>query len=179
MKNIADKRQNERFNLEVPLNLKINDGSANKKNIKLKTKDISSSGAFVSTDLPLDEGATLEIEIDIPLDILKDIKGNSAKIAIKGQVIRISEQGIALSFNLGCEFKYMSAEKKHTDDPSDLTQREIEILDLISKGASNKKIADVLFISPHTVKTHLHNIFKKINVTRRLQAALWAAKNLQ
>jgi len=59
-----------------------------------------------------------------------------------------------------------------------LTQREIEILTMVTVGAKNEKIADKLFISQHTVKTHLYNIFKKINVPNRLQAALWAAKHL-
>ena len=59
-----------------------------------------------------------------------------------------------------------------------LTPREIEIVSMIATGAANSHIADKLCISPHTVKTHLYNIFKKINVPNRLQAALWAAKNL-
>ena len=59
-----------------------------------------------------------------------------------------------------------------------LTQRETEILALVAVGARNEEVADELCISPHTVKSHLHNIFKKIEVPNRLQAALWAAKNL-
>ena len=59
-----------------------------------------------------------------------------------------------------------------------LTAREIEILALVAVGSRNEEIADKLCISPHTVKTHLYNIFKKINVPNRLQAAFWAAKNL-
>ena len=59
-----------------------------------------------------------------------------------------------------------------------LTQREMEILSLIAIGAKNEEIAEKLFVSTNTVKTHIYNIFKKINVTNRLQAALWAAKNL-
>lgn len=59
-----------------------------------------------------------------------------------------------------------------------LTQREVEILSLIAVGAKNEEIADKLFVSTNTVKTHIYNIFKKIKVTNRLQAALWAAKNL-
>ena len=59
-----------------------------------------------------------------------------------------------------------------------LTSREIEIMAMISIGAKNEEIADKLFISPNTVKTHIYNIFKKINVPNRLQAALWAAKHL-
>ena len=49
---------------------------------------------------------------------------------------------------------------------------------LIAQGYTNNEIAHHLFISPHTVKTHLQNIFGKIKVTQRLQAALWAAKYL-
>jgi DNA-binding CsgD family transcriptional regulator len=48
---------------------------------------------------------------------------------------------------------------------------------MVASGATNEQISDRLFLSRHTVKTHVYNIFKKINVTNRLQAALWAAKN--
>jgi len=63
-------------------------------------------------------------------------------------------------------------------DTTMLTPREIEILTMVSVGAKNEDIADELFISPNTVRTHIYNIFKKIDVPNRLQAALWAAKNL-
>lgn len=59
-----------------------------------------------------------------------------------------------------------------------LTERQIEILAMIAVGATNDEISDKLCISPHTVKTHLYRIFKKINVPNRVQAALWAVKNL-
>ena len=59
-----------------------------------------------------------------------------------------------------------------------LTPRQIEILAQVAVGASNDEIADKLNISSHTVKTHLYNVFQKIKVTNRLQAALWAAKHL-
>ena len=68
-----------------------------------------------------------------------------------------------------------SAPKRNT---ADLTPREMEILAMVAIGAKNEQIADRLYISPHTVKTHIYNIFKKIGVPNRLQAALWAAKNL-
>ena len=55
-----------------------------------------------------------------------------------------------------------------------LTPREKEILSLLTTGGTNKDIAQILFISEKTVKSHLNNIFRKLNVTRRLQAILYA-----
>jgi LuxR family transcriptional regulator of csgAB operon len=59
-----------------------------------------------------------------------------------------------------------------------LSRPEIEVLALFAVGATDEEIADKLEISLHTVKTHLFNIFKKIETSDRLQAAIWVAKNL-
>jgi len=57
-----------------------------------------------------------------------------------------------------------------------LTSREVEVLKLVASGLANKEIADQLNISERTVKNHISNIFKKINVTDRTQAAIFAIK---
>ncbi|HEX6227372.1 MAG TPA: response regulator transcription factor [Chryseolinea sp.] len=49
-------------------------------------------------------------------------------------------------------------------EPSILTTRETEILKLIASGSSTQTIADVLFLSPHTVQTHRKSIIKKLNI---------------
>ena len=58
------------------------------------------------------------------------------------------------------------------DTASSLTDRETEILDLLSKGKRNKEIADLLFISPSTVHTHIHNIYEKLHIRSRSEAIL-------
>lgn len=68
-----------------------------------------------------------------------------------------------------------------TDDDSkkasdNLTRREREILVLITKGKLNKEIANELNITERTVKNHIANLFKKINVYDRTQAAVYAIK---
>jgi len=70
------------------------------------------------------------------------------------------------------EFKKVDAVKNSAD--SELSDREGEVLNLVAKGASNKEIAAELFISEHTVKTHLHNIMRKLRVANRSQVAAYA-----
>jgi LuxR family transcriptional regulator of csgAB operon len=59
-----------------------------------------------------------------------------------------------------------------------LTAQEINILKALTMGLPNASIANTYCLSPHTVKTHLYHIFKKINVSSRLQAAQWAAQHM-
>ncbi len=59
---------------------------------------------------------------------------------------------------------------------NDLTPREEDVLRLLTEGLTNKEIANKLFICEKTVKSHLNNIFKKLDVSRRLQAILTAIK---
>lgn len=59
-----------------------------------------------------------------------------------------------------------------------LTRREKQILNLTSTGATNTEIANQLNVSLHTVKTHIYNLFKKIDVSNRIQAVNWAKDNL-
>jgi len=72
------------------------------------------------------------------------------------------------------------AKRAHsTAEEGELTARELEILALVTTGATNEAIGSELGISPHTVKTHLYNIFRKIGVDSRFGAALWLIQNLR
>ena len=61
-------------------------------------------------------------------------------------------------------------------DIHELSERELEILQLVATGASNKQIAKQLFISTNTVKVHLRNIFTKIDAASRTEAAMYAVR---
>jgi DNA-binding NarL/FixJ family response regulator len=61
--------------------------------------------------------------------------------------------------------------------PDDLTQREAEVLRLIAQGLNNREIAERLFISEATVKTHINNIFSKAELRDRAQAVVYAIRH--
>jgi len=58
-----------------------------------------------------------------------------------------------------------------------LTDRESEILALITQGKSNAEVAALTFLSPNTVKSYIRTIYRKINVASRTQAVLWGVGN--
>jgi two-component system, NarL family, response regulator DegU len=68
------------------------------------------------------------------------------------------------------------SERRHKGDPSELSERETDVIQLIALGLSNKQISERLFLSEKTVKNHISRIFSKLNVTARTQAAIYAIK---
>lgn len=75
------------------------------------------------------------------------------------------------------EFTRLTKHEKLKSSENSLTEREIEVLELIAEGMLNKQIAKKLYISEKTVKNHVSNIFRKLNVSDRTQAAIYALKH--
>jgi DNA-binding NarL/FixJ family response regulator len=71
-------------------------------------------------------------------------------------------------------YERLGARRPAQELPDGLTRRECEVLTLVADGRSNRQIGEVLYISDRTVARHLTNIFNKIGVTSRTQAARYA-----
>ncbi|MFI0237558.1 LuxR C-terminal-related transcriptional regulator [Streptomyces sp. NPDC016845] len=66
-----------------------------------------------------------------------------------------------------------------TDGSDQLTSRELQVVRLIENGLTNKEIADRLSMAVPTVKNHIHNVFDKLQIRRRAEAAAWARRHYQ
>ena len=120
------------------------------------------------------------------------IKKNGATRILEITNNKINEKNMAIAKSMGLLYSgfSVSGEKEYIKpliriamsvksnmEENGLTERETEVLGLIGKGRTNKEIAKELFLSEKTVKNHLNNIFKKIEVADRTNAALYAIKN--
>lgn len=105
---------------------------------------------------------------------LKDIEPDELVLAIRrvmdGENIMHPQVTTQLIQN-----QEMASELPHMLHP--LTNREQDVLGELTKGKSNKEIASSLFVTEKTVKTHISNIFAKLEVQDRTQAALYAVKH--
>jgi DNA-binding NarL/FixJ family response regulator len=114
------------------------------------------------------------VQIGIDGYILKDSESSELKKAI--YTIMNGETYIQPDLIPMLNSKLIHMENDHEKIES-LTKRELEILKNLAVGMYNKEIALKLNISERTVKNHVSNIFKKINVADRTQAAVFAIKN--
>ncbi|PKM54419.1 two-component response regulator [Petrocella atlantisensis] len=115
----------------------------------------------------------------------------AVEIGVKGYVLKDSESDVLIRAirsvyegetyiqpNMASLlFKKMNNDETGAVHNTRLTKREVEVLKLITEGLLNKEIAHRLCISEKTVKNHVSNIFKKIEVSDRTQAAVFAIKN--
>jgi DNA-binding NarL/FixJ family response regulator len=70
----------------------------------------------------------------------------------------------------------LAVEKPKVDDAPGLTRREYEILRLVAEGHSNAQLARMLWVTEQTVKFHLSNIYRKLDVANRTEASRWAQR---
>lgn len=97
--------------------------------------------------------------------LLKDTEPDT----LLGQIKQIAQGEVILSDSI----KDLLLERSSSQDPIHaLTDREMDVLQLIAKGLSNKQIAAQLFISEETVKVHIRNLLRKLNVHSRVAATV-------
>ena len=98
---MEERRKLERFELNAPAKVIVQTKGDTKEELHLTTKDVSSGGAFLFASQPLAEGASVKMEFLISLDMLQELAGEkkAAKIKVKGRVIRVDAEGIAIQFD--------------------------------------------------------------------------------
>ena len=72
--------------------------------------------------------------------------------------------------------KFASMRQKEAEEPTGLTDREVEIVKLLAKGLTNKEMAETLFVTGNTVKVHVKNILGKLQLRNRQQLAAYAVQ---
>ena len=73
--------------------------------------------------------------------------------------------------------RVQEAQLRAREMPGGLTRRELEILKLVAEGHSNAALARMLWVTEQTVKFHLSNVYRKLEVTNRTEASRWAQVN--
>lgn len=120
---------------------------------------------------------TISEAINIGADgyMLKESAGTEIVNAIR--IVYKGEKYIDISLVSMLFFDIKIKNKKEASILDKLSRRELEVLIKISKGLSNKEIGEQLFLSEKTIKNYATNVFRKINVKDRVQAAILAIEN--
>lgn len=114
------------------------------------------------------------VDIGVNGYILKD----SESAELKKAILTITQGETYIQPSLIPALNSKMIEKNQDEEKIDvLTRRELEVLKLLAVGMYNKEVAEKLNISERTVKNHVSNIFKKLEVTDRTQAAVFAIRN--
>lgn len=142
--------------------------------IKANSPEVS---VIMLTSYSIPEYITRAISLGAAGYLLKDTDPDSVRYAVKtvasGEAIVDRDILIKVSEHLSDA----TVQEDGSFDIPSLTPQEIRILQLIAEGLDNNTIAEILSVSPNTVKSHASNIFSKLGVSDRTQAAIWAIRN--
>ena len=134
----------------------------------------------------------LLLDINMPnkngIEVLKEIRENDIDIKVLMLTVHNEVEYLLKAIDIGVDGYIQSSlipslnsrlvnRDMDKEKIESLTKRELEVLIQVANGMFNKEIAVILSISERTVKNHISNIFKKIEVSDRTQAAVFAIKN--
>ena len=129
--------------------------------------------------LPISENAVYPV-FDNTGTLVNSISLQINTSKLKNQIQEQHEQILKLEAALRTDQqneKAMDSSRPSEKTDFGLTNREMEVLKLIAQGYTNNEISGMLFISPHTVKSHMIHIFNKLGVNDRTQAAVLATQS--
>jgi NarL family two-component system response regulator LiaR len=140
-----------------------------------RVKDVSPrSQIVVLTSYHQDEHIFPALRAGAISYILKDIKMEELATAIERAARGEATLHPRVASRLILEMH--GAPKEKVNPFTELTERELEVLKLIASGMTNSKIAEILIISPNTVKGHVSNVLSKLHLADRTEAAVYAWK---
>lgn len=115
-------------------------------------------------DLQLDvTDDTLQLRIEHHAGNVLDLEQSRARVIALGAQLEGDESSVKLTFVL--------------EEPVDLTEREMDVIQLLADGLTNKEIALSLDVRPRTIKFHLDNIYSKLGVNSRTEAVVYAIRH--
>lgn len=142
--------------------------------IKASCPDVS---VIMLTSYNIPEYITRAISLGAAGFLMKDTDPEAVRYAVKTVA---NGEAIIDKDILVKVVEHLSESTNSTDagqDVPSLTPQELRIIQLIAEGLDNNTIAEILSVSPNTVKSHASNIFSKLGVSDRTQAAIWAIRN--
>ncbi len=106
--------------------------------------------------------------------LLKDDKPAKILLSIEESI----EGGAPMSVSIASKvLSFIKEDSEKSNEEFNLTSRELQILQRIGKGENYQQIANILFISPKTVRNHIEKIYKKLHVHNKVDAVTVAMKN--
>ncbi|MGE5422832.1 MAG: response regulator [Ignavibacteriales bacterium] len=164
--NMARKHQPDVIIMDI--NMPGTDGILATKVIKKEMPGIN----VIALTVHEDDQVVEMVKAGVSAYILKDVAGQELITTIR----KVVEGNVFIHPRVASRVvKELSSDRRRIENK--LTKREKDILDYLVKGHSNKEMADAMYISEKTVKNHLTNIFRKLSVKDRTQAAVYALRN--
>lgn len=165
--NVARKEQPDVILMDV--NMPGTDGIVATKVIKREFPNTK----IIALTIYEDEEVVEMVKAGVSAYVLKDVAGSE----LIDTIYRVMAGEIVIHPRVASRLVRELTRPEKKKDEVKLTRREIDVLDLLVKGNTNKEMADTMFISEKTVKNHLTSIFRKLGVKDRTQAAIFALKN--
>jgi len=109
---VEERRKLERFLLKLPA--KVVSATSGDEPRQVATRDVSANGAFLLTELPIDEGTSITVELELPVDRFQQFleQGQDVKLRINGVVLRTEANGVAVRFQKKYEIIPLGPDRK-------------------------------------------------------------------